>query len=719
MINEPILKKKNKKRNLMKSQIFMILLTVIFLLGVTYAFFEFSRASKQEIMNVAGNIYMNLLNENIDTTNKMYPMESSRGLLEGTKYNFTVNGYNDSKDTIYYGIYVSKGEDIENKIRLKDSDIMMVLYETVNGEKRKVYGPGSVEEMDETLIYANSILGNMSETDNVSIDYELIFWVSEKVLISNTMNIEGRSIYTQEDFANSYFNLRVIVGGDFEEKNTINDEVTINAKTKSDNVTYITNLSYEETPIVNDDVIINFTMNKEPNKLVITNELTNDRDEFVPVKNGEVWTYQKEESDNGKYTYYIEYSDGMRSEIYHYNVRIDKEDPVFNLEAGTRLKVKNSTEEIEITNKITNISEDVVTLKYAMIKKGEVVDRYQNITNFGTTYEIDEELTNGVYELHVLAIDESGKQHTDYVTYEVAYDIPVIYQINDIVGKVEVVKGESINYLSNLPNKGVGVTKFTQNNEDMQEVTNETVVTDDLKSIYVNYTDTVSKLIHEHNGNNGLVAISTKGSKLIANDTFREYRYSGNGRYCTYTNDGTTYTLNVESYESTCPNACINTHEDGWKYIIHRTSDLFTATTTNCDIEVLPNDEINTFVDAIIKEINKEDNIMEREFENTIFKDFFDFGFKSRIYKLALDIYNKKIMKPSFINNNVIKFKTKISCKECNAYLDEINEFPTTYNKNEYLGYFNSYTMNFKCEYIQNQTVCPFRVLCFIQNLLQ
>ena len=137
------------------------------------------------------------------------------------------------------------------------------------------------------------------------------------------------------------------------------------------------------------------------------------------------------------------------------------------------------------------------------------------------------------------------------------------------------------------------------------------------------------------------------------------------------------------------------------------------------NIEVLPNDEINTFVDAIIKEINKEDNIMEREFENTIFKDFFDFGFKSRIYKLALDIYNKKIMKPSFINNNVIKFKTKISCKECNAYLDEINEFPTTYNKNEYLGYFNSYTMNFKCEYIQNQTVCPFRVLCCIQNLLK
>lgn len=137
-------------------------------------------------------------------------------------------------------------------------------------------------------------------------------------------------------------------------------------------------------------------------------------------------------------------------------------------------------------------------------------------------------------------------------------------------------------------------------------------------------------------------------------------------------------------------------------------------------VDVLKDEKIDTFCDSIKKEINKKDTILERKFEEELFEEFFDMKFDSRTYKLALDIYNKDLMKADLETSSLkIKFKTKISCKKCNLYLGIIDEFPTAYVKDDYLGYFDICALNFMCEFVKSELVCPFRFLCFIESLIK
>ena len=92
------------------------------------------------------------------------------------------------------------------------------------------------------------------------------------------------------------------------------------------------------------------------------------------------------------------------------------------------------------------------------------------------------------------------------------------------------------------------------------------------------------QLLKNKVGTDGLVAINTDGELAEEGDTIREYRYSGSARYCTYTSGENTYRLNVESYEATCPNACLN-----GSYIIHKTSDAL-SNRISCETEITANE---------------------------------------------------------------------------------------------------------------------------------
>ena len=75
---------------------------------------------------------------------------------------------------------------------------------------------------------------------------------------------------------------------------------------------------------------------------------------------------------------------------------------------------------------------------------------------------------------------------------------------------------------------------------------------------YVEATNFVEAIKNRYNGSNqdGLVAVNTVGDLATTSDTIREYRYSGIGNYCTYTDGTNDYNLSASS--STCPsNACL------------------------------------------------------------------------------------------------------------------------------------------------------------------
>ena len=71
-----------------------------------------------------------------------------------------------------------------------------------------------------------------------------------------------------------------------------------------------------------------------------------------------------------------------------------------------------------------------------------------------------------------------------------------------------------------------------------------------------NFVEKVKSRYNVDTKQDGLVAVNTSGDLATAGDTIREYRYSGIGNYCTYTDGTNDYNLSVSG--TTCPtSACL------------------------------------------------------------------------------------------------------------------------------------------------------------------
>ena len=209
-----------KKRffNIKGLAIYIAIFTLVLTLGTSYAYFLYSKDGNSHEL-IAGNIYMNTTDTGSVSLTGLYPMSDTEGIENGIKYNFDVTGYNLSNKTIYYGIYINKGDNVANKTRFRDEDIKFYLTETIDGVTSEVIGPYSVEEINRNVLHVDTVEGNIAKETPITISYELTMWISDNVLISDSVTeLEGRSIYTTEEFKNSYASIKVEVYGDFMEK---------------------------------------------------------------------------------------------------------------------------------------------------------------------------------------------------------------------------------------------------------------------------------------------------------------------------------------------------------------------------------------------------------------------------------------------------------------------------------------------------------------------
>mgnify|MGYP004596860519 CR=1 FL=1 len=99
---------------------------------------------------------------------------------------------------------------------------------------------------------------------------------------------------------------------------------------------------------------------------------------------------------------------------------------------------------------------------------------------------------------------------------------------------------------------------------------------------YVEATNFVEAIKNRYNGSNqdGLVAVNTAGDLATTSDTIREYRYSGIGNYCTYTDGTNDYNLSVSG--STCPQTACYVSNDNT--VMTSENDLFNLGDTCNDI---------------------------------------------------------------------------------------------------------------------------------------
>ncbi len=196
-----------------KRKIGIIVTVVVMLLtvfGVTYAFVNFTLNGNENSVLVTGDIYMNYTETNqINLTNAV-PMSKEDALkLNDNIFKFTITGKNQSRKDIYYGISIVYGEEQAGKTRLKDEDIDVYL---TSGEDVLV-NANRYKSLNDTRIWAEKIDAN---TENYTKDYSLRLWVDESVIISDT---DANKDYTQDVWNNSYASFKVKVDGNLNEMN--------------------------------------------------------------------------------------------------------------------------------------------------------------------------------------------------------------------------------------------------------------------------------------------------------------------------------------------------------------------------------------------------------------------------------------------------------------------------------------------------------------------
>ncbi len=376
--------------NIGKRKIGIIITIVVMLLtvfGVTYAFVNFTLNGNENSVLVTGDIYMNYTETNQINLTDAVPMDKDAALkLSDNVFNFTITGKNQSSKDIYYGISIVYGEEQKSKTRLKDEDIDVYL---TSGEDVLV-NANRYKTLNDTRIWAEKIGAN---TENYTKEYSLRLWVDESVIISDT---DANKDYTQDVWNNSYASFKVKVDGNLNEMNVPLEVDYQNSYYENGKTYFMISISNYLNPsekgirLTSSDIM----------KLDIT---TSNKDV--------VFTYQDDagnKSEDGQnlssisQTYSFEENKKVKMQVF-----VSSKNDI-DLKADINIKLsKNDTETYEI-------------LKYMHIKGAKDYCKNNGFSNFADCLLVSEQLSNTVEEAKE-EITKKGNADTSKTAPEITY----------------------------------------------------------------------------------------------------------------------------------------------------------------------------------------------------------------------------------------------------------------------------------------------------------
>ena len=198
-----------------------IAVLVVAVVGVSFAFFTYSKAGTQNNTLTTGSIFFNFTEGQAITLTNQFPISDSKGSTlspsggDNAVLTFNIVGYDGSGTGIDYTITANQGDPIAEKTRFKDSEIKLLLTApdtaTNNFETAKVVGADGSLATGVTLA-----TGKITATDSDSQQtdtYTLRMWITEDVVSidDNDTPADGDSVYTSTEFGNLYYSLRLKV----------------------------------------------------------------------------------------------------------------------------------------------------------------------------------------------------------------------------------------------------------------------------------------------------------------------------------------------------------------------------------------------------------------------------------------------------------------------------------------------------------------------------
>lgn len=250
---------KDKKIIITLSIIIVLVLTI----GVTYAFYTYTNIGKNQVL-ISGDIYLNYQETNEIRLENAIPLSKEEALIQtNNSFKFTITGKNTSNKDIYYAISVVEGDSIENKSRIKPSDINLYLKEN----EEVVVDGLRYESFDNTNIWINKI---PAKTNNqVVINYELKMWIDSGVKIGNASD----SNYSLEDWNNSYQSIKVNVNANL---SAMNLPIVVEPDQVENNKSYfIATIRNYDNPDEEGEILdvadkMNLAINNENNNVLFT-----------------------------------------------------------------------------------------------------------------------------------------------------------------------------------------------------------------------------------------------------------------------------------------------------------------------------------------------------------------------------------------------------------------------------------------------------------------
>lgn len=198
-----------------------IAVLVVAVVGVSFAFFTYSKTGTANNTLTTGSIFFNFTEGDAITLTNQFPMTNSVGQNLSVDNNaaltFHVLGYDTSTKGIEYTVWAYPGDADGDKIRFKDSEIKLYLTGTSSNSSTIAnnYATPKVVGTDGSLtsgvvLATGKITATASDAQQDD-TYTLRMWINGETTDASYVTIGKDETYTTTEFANLYYSLRLKV----------------------------------------------------------------------------------------------------------------------------------------------------------------------------------------------------------------------------------------------------------------------------------------------------------------------------------------------------------------------------------------------------------------------------------------------------------------------------------------------------------------------------
>lgn len=220
--------KENDKKKVILS-IVGVLVLIVMVVGVSFAFYNYSRTGGQNNLITSGNLLIKYEEgTNAISLTDQYPVSDSAG-IQLTQFSFTVSGYITS-GKLFYTVYGVQGDAISGRNRLRDYEVKIKLTGSTSGtvpasecisiknNYNASYG-AIVSSTADALKTTDSLIlatGNISSHDSGVAEvhtYTLNMWIPNSVVSvgETTSTANGKTTYSSADFEKLYYSMKINV----------------------------------------------------------------------------------------------------------------------------------------------------------------------------------------------------------------------------------------------------------------------------------------------------------------------------------------------------------------------------------------------------------------------------------------------------------------------------------------------------------------------------